>query len=209
MGLLMSQQIRPGERVNIDALARTLGVSVTPIRESLARLESEALVTKKPLAGYAATPLLTPGQVSDMYDVRLALEPLAAREAALRATDEQLAAIEAAIGSKRDMIAAGSAEHRVLALEDARFHGAIAGAAGNDFLRDAVQRLHPHLHLYRLYTSAQIVQKATHREHDAIAKALRGRDAASAEDAMRSHLEASLARLVDLVQGAANARSEL
>lgn len=199
-GLLMSQQVRPGERINIDALSRVLGVSVTPIRESLARLESEALVTKKPLAGYAATPLLTREQLSDMYAVRLALEPLAARQAALRASAGQLAAIAAAVGSKRDTIAAGSDEHRVAALEDARFHSAVAAAAGNDFLRDAIQRLHPHLHLYRLYTNAQIVQRATYREHDAIIKALRRRDAAAAEEAMRRHLEASLARLANVMR---------
>src|SRR5690349_16278501 len=67
---LMSQQIEPGERINIDALSRTLGVSVTPIRETLARLESEALVTKRPLAGYMAPPLLTAAQVSDLYAIR-------------------------------------------------------------------------------------------------------------------------------------------
>ena len=209
MGLLMSQQIRPGERINIDALSRSLGVSVTPIRESLARLESEALVTKRPLAGYTATPLLTPEQFSDMYAVRLALEPLAARAAARHASDEKLAAIAAAVGSRRDTIAAGSDEHRVVAFEDARFHGAVAASAGNDFLRDSIQRLHPHLHLYRLYTNAQIAQKATYREHDAIIKALRRRDASSAEEAMRSHLEASLVRLGDVVREATNARSWL
>jgi len=209
MGLLMAQQIRPGERINIDALSRTLHVSVTPIRESLARLESEALVSKKPLAGYTATPLLTREQVSAMYDVRLALEPIAARQAALQARDEQLATIAADVGSKRDTIVAGSDQHLVTALEDARFHGAVAAAAGNDFLRDAIVRLHPHLHLYRLYTNAQIVQKATLREHDAISMALRRRDPDAAERAMRIHLEASLLRLDDLVRGATEARNEL
>lgn len=201
MGLLMAQQIRPGERINIDALSRTLGVSVTPIRESLARLESEALVTKKRLAGYTATTLLTREQVSDMYDVRLALEPVAARLAALEARDEQLALISAGVGSKRDSIVAGSDEHLVITLEDARFHRAVAAAAGNDFLHDAIVRLHPHLHLYRLYTNAQIAQKATRGEHEAISRALRRRDPDAAEYAMRIHLEASLMRLDDLVRG--------
>lgn len=56
--LLMSHQIQPGERINIDALSRMLGVSVTPVRETLARLESEALVTTQPLVGHRATPRL-------------------------------------------------------------------------------------------------------------------------------------------------------
>src|SRR5690348_8647984 len=61
---LINQQIYPSEWINICALSLTLCFSVTPIRETLARLESEALVTKRPLAGYMATPLLTAAQVS-------------------------------------------------------------------------------------------------------------------------------------------------
>jgi DNA-binding GntR family transcriptional regulator len=202
MGLLMSQQIKPGQRINIDALSRVLGVSVTPVRESLARLESEALVTKRPLVGYAATPLLSLDQLDDMYDVRLALEPLAARQAALRADGEQLEELAAAVGPRRDTIAPRSDEHLLVALDDARLHSAIASATGNDFLRDAVQRLHSHLHLYRLYQSAQIAQKATLREHDLIIRALRRRDSEAAEQAMRKHLEASRARLVEIVERA-------
>lgn len=204
--LLMSQQIESEERINIDALSRSLGVSVTPIRESLARLESEALVTKRPLAGYTATPLLTASQVSDLYEIRLALEPLAARQAAQRASEEQLAAIAAAAGSKRESIVAGSDEHRLAALEDARFHNAVAAATGNDFLRDAIQRLHPHLHLYRLYNGTSIAQGATRREHDAIIKSLRRRDPDLAEHTMRSHLEASVFRLGEVVRRSAEAR---
>jgi DNA-binding GntR family transcriptional regulator len=200
MGLLMSQQIRPGERINIDALSRSLGVSVTPVRESLARLESEALVTKRPLVGYAATPLLSLEQLADMYEVRLALEPLAARQAASRLSGEQLEEIAASVGTKPDTIAPGSDEHLLVALADSDFHSAIGSATRNDFLRDAVQRLHAHLHLYRLYQSTEIVQKTTLREHDLIIRALRRRDSDAAEQAMRKHLEASRARLVDIVQ---------
>jgi DNA-binding GntR family transcriptional regulator len=204
MSLLMSHQIHPGERINIDALARILGVSVTPIRESLARLESEALVTKQAMVGYTATPLLTLEQVSDMYEVRLALEPLAAGQTALRSTHEQVEDIAAAVGEDRDSTTGpGSDEHRRVALDDQRFHAAIAGAARNDFLRDALERLHSHLHLYRLYRNARIVQEATVHEHEAIVEAIRARDSDGAERAMRAHLEASQARLVEVVKASA------
>jgi DNA-binding GntR family transcriptional regulator len=195
MSLLMSHRIEPGERINIDALSRMLGVSVTPVRETLARLESEALVTKQALVGYTATPLLTPDQVFDMYEVRLALEPLAARQAAQRSSNAQLDEIEAAVASPT-----GVEEHLLVATGDERFHGAIGQAAGNEFLRDALERLHSHLHLYRLYRNASVVQEATLHEHDLIVDALRRRDPDAAERAMRTHLEESRARLVDLIQ---------
>src|SRR6266446_3726174 len=51
---LMDQQIQPGVRINIDKLARQLQISQTPIREALARLEAEGLVTKEPLRGYSS-----------------------------------------------------------------------------------------------------------------------------------------------------------
>ncbi len=51
--MLLTHEIAPGERINIDALARDLDVSQTPVREALARLESDDLVIKEPLRGYA------------------------------------------------------------------------------------------------------------------------------------------------------------
>jgi DNA-binding GntR family transcriptional regulator len=193
--LLMSHRIEPGERINIDALSRLLGVSVTPVRETLARLESEALVTKQPLVGYTATPLLTPDQVFDLYEVRLALESLAARQAALLSSTAQLEEIEAAADSPT-----GVEEHLLVATGDERFHRAIGQAAANEFLRDALARLHSHLHLYRLYRNAKVVQEATLHEHELIVDALRRRDADAAERAMRTHLEESRARIVELIE---------
>ena len=85
--LVMEHTLAPGDRVNIDALARELEVSPTPVREALARLESDGLVRKRPLAGYTVTPLLTRQEFTDMFDMRLVLEGAAARWAAERASD--------------------------------------------------------------------------------------------------------------------------
>src|SRR3954471_2458415 len=93
--LVMQHTLAPGERVNIDALARELEVSPTPVREALARLESDGLVRKRPLAGYTVSPLLTRQEFTDMFDMRLVLEGAAARWAAERAQPEVRAAIVA------------------------------------------------------------------------------------------------------------------
>ena len=68
--LLMDHVILPGERVSIDALARDLKVSQTPIREALARLEADELVVRKPLTGYSATQVLTFKKLLDLYEFR-------------------------------------------------------------------------------------------------------------------------------------------
>ena len=80
--MLMDHVIRPGARISIDGLAREFQVSSTPVREALARLESEGLAVKEPLKGYRATPLLSLEEFDDLYRFRLLLEPWAARRAA-------------------------------------------------------------------------------------------------------------------------------
>src|SRR5882757_9435478 len=75
--MLMDHAIRPGARISIDGLARDFQVSSTPVREALARLESEGLADKEPLKGYRATPLLTLEEFDDLYRFRQLLEPWA------------------------------------------------------------------------------------------------------------------------------------
>src|SRR4051812_10810655 len=78
----MDHEMAPGDRLNIDALARQLAVSPTPVREALARLESDGLVRKRPLIGYTVAPVLTRQEFEELYDMRLILETAAARRAA-------------------------------------------------------------------------------------------------------------------------------
>src|SRR5947209_19907708 len=97
--LVMDHVIAPGARVSIDGLARQLGVSQTPIREALARLESDGLVTKAPLRGYSATPLLTRAEVDDLLQFRLLIDPWVAGRAAELATREDHRRIASEIAS--------------------------------------------------------------------------------------------------------------
>src|SRR5262245_61848983 len=77
----MSLQIAPGSRITVDGLVRELEVSHTPIREALGRLEGEGLVVKTHLVGYSAAPQITRRQFEELYELRLLLEPDAARRA--------------------------------------------------------------------------------------------------------------------------------
>ena len=85
--MLMDHVIRPGARISIDGLARDFQVSSTPVREALARLESEGLAAKEPLKGYRATELLTLAEFDDLYRFRRLIEPWAARRAAEQIDD--------------------------------------------------------------------------------------------------------------------------
>jgi DNA-binding GntR family transcriptional regulator len=193
--LIMEHTLTPRDRVNIDAVARDLEVSPTPVREALARLESEGLVRKRPLAGYTVSPLLTRQEFTDMFDMRLLLEGAAARWAAERASDDVRAgiaaeALETAEVSEPD--ADGHRSHATFTSLDARFHDMVADAAANPLLRDGIGRLHAHLHIHRLYFP--YTQDNTSEEHQRIAAAITAGDPDAAEAAMRAHLSEARSR---------------
>ena len=191
---IMSQDIAPGERISVDAVARQLGVSQTPIREALARLEGEGLVRKTPLVGYSATPRLSANELADRYEMRLQLEPLAARKCALLMPDADIDQLdelcaEMATLSQRP----GLGAYAQFAQLDMAFHDQIAVSAGNALIAEALGKLHSHVHLFRLLTEAQVPAAAS-AEHDRLVAAIRARDADGAEAAMRDHVEQSRVR---------------
>jgi len=191
--MLMNHAIEAGGRLNIDALARSLGVSPTPIREALARMEAEGLVAKEPRRGYTVAPLITLADLRALIDFRLLIEPAAAAEAAANATKEEARALRAFARS-------GGAGHndatanRLDMIYDATFHDTIARLAGNPWLRESLARLRAHMHMYRLYHHAGQAA-ATKPEHVAIARAIANRDPDAAAAAMRVHLTTAIHRI--------------
>jgi DNA-binding GntR family transcriptional regulator len=194
--LLMDQNIKPESRINIDKLARELQVSPTPVREALARLESEGLVTKKALRGYSSAPLLTRSSFLQLFELRLLLEPVVARKAATRLSEEDLLTLEQLVQQMQEVqIGRSYQEYQQLAGADAAFHDILAQACGNVFFQDTLERIHAHLHLYRLYFHAGIATE-TITEHREILSALCRRDAEAAARAMAQHLEQAHLRLL-------------
>jgi DNA-binding GntR family transcriptional regulator len=183
---VLEHTLSPGDRMNIDGLARELEVSPTPVREALARLESEGLVRKRPLAGYTVSPLLTRAEFADMFDMRLLLECAAARWAAERATPQQRTELVTEAGRT---VPAGEdhAWHSAFTTLDAHLHNLVAEAAASPLLSESIVRLHAHLHLHRRYFPyAQTA--VTTQEHQRIAAAISASDPDAAEAAMRVHL---------------------
>lgn len=188
--LIMDHAIEPGARVSIDGLARQLGVSPTPVREALARLESAELVVKEPLRGYRTTSLLTREQLDDLYQFRLLIEPWAAARAAERADAAGRERLSAEMGSCDAPRDDTYDSYKALTAHDTRFHVLVAELAGSAQVRRAFERTHCHLHIFRLYYDRGIGQK-TLEEHRAITNAILEGDPEAAEAAMRHHLETS------------------
>ena len=191
---IMALEVAPGERISVDAVARQLGVSQTPIREAMARLESEGLVRKTPLVGYSATPRLGAAELADLYEMRMQLEPFAARKCAALMPDAVIEQLEALCREMADLAnRQGLAAYAQFAQLDMAFHDQIAVSAGNGLVAEALGRLHSHVHLFRLLAEAQ-APAAANREHEALVAAIRARDGDGAEAAMREHIERSRRR---------------
>jgi len=205
LGQLMSLRIVPGSRVTIDALARDLGVSQTPIRDALNRMEADGLVVRVPHAGYRIPPQITRQRFEDMLEVRLLLEPAAARRAAEHATSEQVSDLRRMLDEMAELVEGDShLAYGAFGLRDAAFHDLVAVSAGNQVVREALARLHTHVHLFRLLYDTQVTYLAM-GEHDAVLAAIAARDADAAAYAMRRHILLSgdrFRRLFDEAEGA-------
>lgn len=194
LSMLVSMEIAPGARIGIDALARTLRISPTPIREALSRLEAEKLAYKVPNAGYRAASQMTREGFRQLYTLRNLIEPFAAREAATNMDD---AALRILSGTESDL--AGIHEGRDesyarFASADATLHRLIATGSGNRFVAETIEGMHVHLHIFRLLFRTDAPEEAA-AEHQKLIEALLARDAEGAEAAMRHHLEQSQARI--------------
>lgn len=194
---LMSLKIPPGSRISVDKLVRSLGVSQTPIREALSRLEAQGLVVKTHLVGYHAAQQLDRDRLNQLYDLRLLLEPFAAASLA-RSRDARIIAGLKTLDDEMRSTDKGSsrAAYGEFAKRDAAFHDFIARNCGNVLVHDSLQRLHTHIHLFRLYFHARATTDAN-QEHEDLVAAIENGDADRAEAAMRHHILCSKARFED------------
>ena len=194
---LMSRQIAPGGRMSVDRLVRELGVSQTPIREALSRLEAQGLVVKTHLVGYSAANQLDSGRLDQLYELRLLLEPFAARRAATAMTEAALASLIRLADEMQASETAPQVEaYGRFAQLDSDFHDIIAHASGNELVQETLANLHTHVHLFRLFYHARVTADAI-QEHQQIIEALTARDPAAAETAMRHHIERSRERFAN------------
>jgi DNA-binding GntR family transcriptional regulator len=191
-GQIFDRVYEPGERLQIEGLARALSVSATPVREALGRLAAEGLVTSEPFVGFSVAPLPPDGFYEQLYDFRLVLELWAARMAARRRIPAGLEAMRSALARmEQSALARSYSQFRRFAEADEAFHRAIFVCAGNEPALKAFTHLRTHLLLSRLYIQREQSTEETRRFHDAIADAIRAGDEQAAEQQMRLHLEHS------------------
>lgn len=180
----------PETALNIDALARDFGVSHTPIREALARLESTGLVTRAALRGYRVAPFLSADELDDLMDARGAIEPVNAFIATNRAPKDELHELGATVDVMQKSPRGGSYEDMATFWNaDETFHRIIADMTDNPFLISAYSTLGGHVQRFRLFAGVGITDadSAVH-EHSVILEAMVSGDAERAQELMREHI---------------------
>ena len=185
------KELKPGQRLPEAALASTLSVSRTPVREALRLLANEGLVDLIPNSGARlASPSLD--EVRESYEVREHLEVIAAAKAARNITPVQLCLLEEAIDEEEGIFVSRDLE-RYLEV-NIRFHRIIAEASRNRTLSEYVANILARTYVYMVFFESffDFDTNPSLDEHREIVKALRQRDESLTVDLMRKHVHLSM-----------------
>lgn len=191
-----------GSKISEPALARRYNVSRSPLREALNRLAERRLIERTPSLGARVVSLSTEA-LHHIYAVREPLEGLAAREAATRATEDDIAALRATLARHENEVrlTPGGAPN-AMGGADNDFHAMLARISGNDLLvRLLCDDLYQQLRLYRSqlrHVPGRGLRAAV--EHRRVLEAIEDRDPELAEMMMRRHVAASRAAVVPGVE---------
>jgi DNA-binding GntR family transcriptional regulator len=174
---------RPGDRLVESDLAERFGMSRTPIREALQRLETQSLLTRDGRSLIVAS--LDHNQMAELYVVRTELEGLAARLAARHATEEEVQVLQDMVHDDRALLDDPSA----LARANRRFHKQIHLASHNRFLVQQLDLVHRSMALMATTSlAAQGRGEIALAEHQAIVDAITQRNEDAAYKALRDHI---------------------
>ena len=178
--MIVSRKLKPGERLVEEQLAKNLGVSRTPLREAINRLSKDGLVLLQARKG-ASVREFEIDDVVEVYDIRMALEGLAANLAASNIDLKKLKKLERLFESS---------EAKDLLKADAQLHDLIISSCGNNRLIIALNDLKNFIEMFRIagytFTMRSIVATSDHLK---ILEALKNRDGQQTETLMRKHIE--------------------
>ena len=186
----------PGDRLTEERLADDFGVSRNPVREAIRVLEAEGFLTAQPRRG-AVVASMSAGDLEDLFDVRGALEVLAARLAAERIDPSGAAVLDRLLAKARTTRRVAD-----LAALNTQFHDTISTLSGNTLLTGMMEPLHGRLQwVYR--QSVEVRAAPSWAEHRELAIAIRAGDAEAAAAAARAHVVAARQSALALANGIA------
>jgi DNA-binding GntR family transcriptional regulator len=194
---IVEGSIRPNERLIESDLAERLGVSRTPVRETMLRLAGDGLIVSQ-RRGWVVREH-SAEEIREVYELRAALEGFAAGLAAQRATDAELKAIEAIHQNYIDSIQGSSRGH--LVEHNDAFHEAIIAAARNQLLAEQIHRNSQYYFIHRIagFLSDEEVRVSI-EGHEELVRALLARDPVLSEQVARSRVFEGLEKVLSRIR---------
>lgn len=184
---ILTGDLKPGERLMEIHLANRLGVSRTPIREAIRKLELEGLVIMIPRRG-AEVAQITEKSMNDVLEVRRAMDALCVELACDRISDEAVEELGTACENFEKVL--GSKDLKKIAHADVEFHDIIVRATGNQRLIQLINNLSEQMYRYRYeYLKDFSRHSILVEEHRAIYESIRVRDSAKASEAAKMHID--------------------
>ena len=195
---ILRGELKPGERLMEIQLANKLGVSRTPIREAIRKLELEGLVLMIPRKG-AEVAEITEKNLRDVLEVRCALEELAVQLACDRMDEEGIKKLKEAAEKFREVL--DSDDITQIAQADVLFHDIIYTATDNDRLIQLLNNLREQMYRYRIeYLKKRKSYPQLLEEHQAVIDAIAGKDKQKATEITGRHISNQVDTVVDTLR---------
>ncbi len=191
---ILEGRLDENSRLTEESLSLQLGISKSPVREALNRLEAEGLIHIQPRKG-AYLRRLSTKEIADLYDLREALEAHVMRTA--KVTPALLAELQQSLKRQRAFLKANDRARYIE--EDVHFHAQLAQATENARLCSVLENIQNQIWLARRSTY-KLSSSSAPDYHEAIMKALEAGDRKEAEAAMRGHIQHVKQRLLEFLE---------
>lgn len=201
LGEITSFRVRTGAPLSENRIAAQLGISRTPVREALQRLEKEGLVKRGDSSRFTVSQL-TPQEANDACDLLEVLDTYIAKKAASLLSEEDHHALRASVATMRE--AAASGDRAAWSEADLAFHRLINALAGNALVAETVKETRRRVQRFWLHAASMQSRLVTcSDEHAVLAEAMIRKDYAAIEPAVKEHIDHMRERILDLLAAAA------
>ena len=195
---ILKGELKPGERLMEIQLAQKLGVSRTPVREAIRKLELEGLVLMIPRKG-AEVAQITEKNMQDVLEVRKALEELSVQLACERITPEQVEEMKMAAEDFRKVLKSGDVTK--IAEADVKFHDIIFAATNNQRLITLLNNLREQMYRFRVeYLKQKECYPQLLEEHDKLIALISGGEVEEACELMGRHIDNQASTVSDVIR---------
>lgn len=195
---ILKGDLKPGERLMEIQLATKLGVSRTPVREAIRKLELEGLVLMVPRKG-AEVAQITEKSMVDVLEIRRALEELAVRLACERMTPEGLETLKQAEERFEEVL--GKEDITTVAGADVEFHDTILRATDNQKLIQLLSQFREQMYRYRVeYLKREECHPQVIKEHQDIIQTIENRNKDEAAEYICNHIDSQVKAVADTIR---------